>query len=458
MNENTNDVQKEIESVLENDEAYGSNVNILNYSSTPTKITGKFKDSWNNRVFDFTIDEDGVGYKPSVNLDSVPVENQEGRFDSFSDGYLSGIRADGKLTGKRTKKPKCGGTSFGCGYSCVGLTKVCRITVGRKKLTANQGSNVSKERISKLLEMASKPGVDPKFQAHHARASTARTVAEQSGRRRSMMRGKPAEAAEIAKPKEAATTQKKALTAAKAKSTTSEPDGYDTSNPKIHSIKSEKDVTNLALILNKTGETIRIADLRRTLGETVSRENFNKHLIKAQADGLIQFIEGSSRDVDGSEEVQDMIATKVNGLRAHYKLTTDGKAALSKISKTDEKQLLDKIKDPPDLDPLGGARAFAKGAKLTNQSDFDKEIDKVHDVLNKEFNYDNSVPITKIRDVLKNRIPPEDFNKFILQSEKYTTKGHSVPRGQDENNIPTEIRRGAVTSRINGERHYLSKD
>ena len=194
MNENTNDIQKEIEAILEDDEAYGSNVNILNYSSTPTKITGKFKDSWNNRVFDFTIDEDGVGYKPSVNLDSVPVESQEGRFDSFSDGYLSGIRADGKLTGKRTKKPKCGGTSFGCGFSCVGLTKVCRITPGRKKIKGHEGANISKERISKLLERANEPGADPKFQAHYEQADRTRTLAKMSSKRRHSMREKPAEA------------------------------------------------------------------------------------------------------------------------------------------------------------------------------------------------------------------------------------------------------------------------
>ena len=156
LSPSASDVQKEIESVLENDEAYGSNVTILNYSSTPTKITGKFKDSWNNRVFDFTIDEDGVGYKPSINLDSVPIESQEGRFDSFSDGYLSGIRIDRQLTGKRTKKPKCGATSFGCGYSCVGLTKVCRITSGGKKIEGHEGSNISKERLIKLVTLAKK--------------------------------------------------------------------------------------------------------------------------------------------------------------------------------------------------------------------------------------------------------------------------------------------------------------
>ena len=156
LSPSASDVQKEIESVLENDEAYGSNVTILNWSSTPTKITGKFKDAWNDRVFDFTIDEDGVGYKPSVNLDAVPVESQESRFDSFSDGYLSGIRIDGKLTGKRTKKPKCGGTSFGCGYSCIGLTKVCKITPGGKKIEGHQGSNISKERLIKLVTLAKK--------------------------------------------------------------------------------------------------------------------------------------------------------------------------------------------------------------------------------------------------------------------------------------------------------------
>ena len=156
LSPSASDVQKEIESVLENDEAYGSNVTILNWSSTPTKITGKFKDAWNDRVFDFTIDEDGVGYKPSVNLDAVPVESQESRFDSFSDGYLSGIRIDGKLTGKRVKKPKCGGTSYGCGYSCVELAKVCRVlsSANKKGGTNYRGKAIGKERLKKLIALA----------------------------------------------------------------------------------------------------------------------------------------------------------------------------------------------------------------------------------------------------------------------------------------------------------------
>lgn len=145
----------ELESIFESDEAYGSNVQVLTYSLKEDVISGKFKDSWNNRVYEFIVDTNGISYKPAIKLDSFSVDEAPLRLDSYSEGYASLFeddRFDGKLTGKRVKKPKCGVTSYGCGFSCVGLIKTCRISASGGKT----GSVIGKERLNKLIAKAGK--------------------------------------------------------------------------------------------------------------------------------------------------------------------------------------------------------------------------------------------------------------------------------------------------------------
>lgn len=149
----------ELESILESDEAYGSNIQVLTYSVKDEVINGKFKDLWNNRVYEFVIDLDGISYKPAAKLDSASVDDLPAKFDAYSEGYGSlfkNARLDGKLAGKRTKKPKCGGSAYGCGYGCIGLQKTCRILSSRKKAGTNQGKAIGKERLTKLIDLASK--------------------------------------------------------------------------------------------------------------------------------------------------------------------------------------------------------------------------------------------------------------------------------------------------------------
>jgi hypothetical protein len=135
----------ELGSLLESEAVYNANVNILNCQINPDgEATGRFKDSWTGRVFDFILDNDGIGYKPAVNLDSCITEtDRTSRFDSFSAGYTSGL-VENQDAVKRTKKPKCGNTNYGCGYSCIDIRKNCRI--GAEK--------ISRERINKLQAMA----------------------------------------------------------------------------------------------------------------------------------------------------------------------------------------------------------------------------------------------------------------------------------------------------------------
>ena len=149
----------ELESILESDEAYGSNLQILIYALKEDVINGKFKDSWNNRVYEFIIDIDGISYKPAAKLDSFGADELPTRFDAYSKGYASlfkSVRFDRNPIGKRVKKPKCGKQGYGCGYSCISLLKTCQILSSGKKAGTNQGKAIGQQRLNKLMELSEK--------------------------------------------------------------------------------------------------------------------------------------------------------------------------------------------------------------------------------------------------------------------------------------------------------------
>lgn len=149
----------ELESILESDEAYGSNLQILTYTLKEDVINGKFKDSWNNRVYEFIVDIDGISYKPAAKLDSFSTDELPTRFDAYSKGYTSlfeNERLDRNPVGKRVKKPKCGNQGYGCGYSCISLLKTCQILSSGKKAGTNQGKAIGQQRLNKLMELSKK--------------------------------------------------------------------------------------------------------------------------------------------------------------------------------------------------------------------------------------------------------------------------------------------------------------
>jgi hypothetical protein len=188
----------ELESILESDEAYGSNIQVLIYAVRNDVINGKFKDSWNNRVYEFVIDVDGINYKPAAKLDSFNVDELPARFDSFSKGYgllFADVRLDRNSVGKRVKKPKCGKEGYGCGFSCIGLTKTCRILSSGKKTRGEfQGKAIGKERLNKLIDLSIKlaaSGDKKKFAAVNAvgaRITSARNKYQGEGRDRLVQR------------------------------------------------------------------------------------------------------------------------------------------------------------------------------------------------------------------------------------------------------------------------------
>ena len=137
-----------VESIIEENEAYGSNVSLLSCAvNNSGDVRGIFKDVWNNRVYSFQFDKLGLSYRPRLpsntpeTLDSLP-----NLFDKFSDGYRSSIKVverNDTLT-KRIKKPKCGFSNYNCGFACLDIKKNCRI----------ESDSSSKERLSKLKTIA----------------------------------------------------------------------------------------------------------------------------------------------------------------------------------------------------------------------------------------------------------------------------------------------------------------
>ena len=152
----------QLKRLIEDNDAYGSPIEILNYSiKSNNDIDGKFKDNWNNRVFSFVVLKDKLGYKPAVNLINSDSAEASARFDIFSKGYLFLDREDGK---KIAGKPKCTSISYGCGNSCIQLKKTCWINGAGKKVKTTGGgeSSISQDRIDRLRvlagELRKKPG------------------------------------------------------------------------------------------------------------------------------------------------------------------------------------------------------------------------------------------------------------------------------------------------------------
>lgn len=452
----------ELESILESDEAYGSNVQVLTYSVKKDVINGKFKDSWNKRVYEFVIDIDGINYKPAAKLDSFSVDELPVRFDAYSEGYGSlfeDTRLDGKLTGKRTKKPKCGNEGYGCGFSCIGLAKTCRILSSGQKTKGNfQERAIGKERLSKLLNLGDKilalgkkgaliRASDIKDQITRERSRKAGQLVEER-KEKLAQRQSPIKEAQPAK--NASKLQKEQPAELKSDPTT---------NPKTHSIKTQKEFEDVFYhVLDKLGgNDVRIAKVREAIGELVPRNKFNQYLKELQGNDDVTLYAGSSQNIDDKKEVENAITTRVNGLRMLIKLETQGKDKLKNLSTEKKKEIEEQLKGRPDLDPLGSARQYTKGDKITSQKDFEETTEKVRQALSDEFNYGDLVPIAKVREVLKSRVSLENFDKMMIglqSSDKYQLIGYS---GTPNKKAPKELEEGAVISKVNGARHYIKK-
>jgi hypothetical protein len=453
----------ELESILESDEAYGSNLQILTYSLKDETINGKFKDSWNNRVYEFIIDVNGISYKPAAKLDSISVDDLPTRFDVFSEGYGSlfeDIRLDRNQIGKRVKKPKCGAEGYGCGFSCIGLLKTCRIlSSGKKTRGESQGKAIGKERLSKLIDLSVKlaaSGDQKKFAAVNAvgaRITSAKNKYQGEGRNRLVQRqitNKEKQSAE-----EESKIQKKSKTKL----------GFDqTTNSKTHSIKTQKEFEDVFLrVVDKLrkddDDDVPIHKVREAIGELVSRDKFNQYVKDLQANDNVLLYGGSggSQGSDYARQIENSITTNTNGLRFYIKLEDQAKNRIKDLSPEKQAKIDEQLDNRPDLDPLGTARQYVKGSRIKSQKEFEEVTEKIRKALNDEFNYDDLVPITKIRDTLKERVSSEDFNKMMLDLQANSDDYQLIGHGREGEKVPEELERGAVISTINGPRHYLRK-
>ena len=114
----------------------------------------------------------------------------------------------------------------------------------------------------------------------------------------------------------------------------------------------------------------------------------------------------------------------------------------------------EKLKNRPELDPLGSARQYAKRGEIKSQKTFNEVTEKVFNTLNEEFNYFGLVPITKIKEVLKDRVSKNDLNEMLLNfhdNDKHQLIGHgTLP-------IPPELVDGEVKTALGSRRHYIMK-
>lgn len=158
--------------LIKSEEAYGSGVELLMYKIKDNNdIEGKFRDSWNNRIFSFLVNRNQVGYKPAIKLDSSRnLDSAEAarRFDTFAIGYLNGFRIDArKASVKRTEKLKCTHVSYSCGAACIPLLNNCWIdgAGARVKTAGDAAKNIVQERIDKIRKLADLLKLQPENRA-----------------------------------------------------------------------------------------------------------------------------------------------------------------------------------------------------------------------------------------------------------------------------------------------------
>lgn len=149
------DLIEKIESLIEDDSAYGSNIELLSFKLNNNDIVGKFRDIWNKRVFAYSIVKNRLGYRPAIDIKtSETVEQISKKLNNFSLGYNT-VFATANLDSARQKKPRCTAVSFSCGKICLDVNKVCWIDNTPKKTgTTKNNLNIYQDQIKKIQTLA----------------------------------------------------------------------------------------------------------------------------------------------------------------------------------------------------------------------------------------------------------------------------------------------------------------
>ena len=166
--------KKALQLILSGDDFYGEQIRILKLEIANNGVfSGTFKDVETNRVFEFEVDGDDVSYQPLLSSrrnDSLAnskgsqvtqkqLEEWLERWKLASTGYLQLNFPEERMDarGKRSrKKPKCGGTSYGCGNGCITVNHRCHVKRGEgdRKKRQSKNAELSYERLEKLQQLA----------------------------------------------------------------------------------------------------------------------------------------------------------------------------------------------------------------------------------------------------------------------------------------------------------------
>ena len=144
------DLVKKIQSLIENDNAYGSNVEILSFKIADN-IAGKFRDTWSKRIFIYSITDNRLGYRPAINTKATDkIEQVSKNLDNFSSGY-NAILPVAKLDSSRHVKPRCTAISFSCGKICLDINKICWVDDATQKNKTRKNDITSRQK--KVVEV-----------------------------------------------------------------------------------------------------------------------------------------------------------------------------------------------------------------------------------------------------------------------------------------------------------------
>ena len=151
-----------------------------------------------------------------------------------------------------------------------------------------------------------------------------------------------------------------------------------------------------------TDGIVAIADLRKAMGNRVSREDFDRMVSEMHSKDIVTFdrqrtsLEGKARDA----ELESGGIKRPIGEAATFLSFTPQKE--TKPAKVEQGKKTPSIKK-------------AAGPKITSQSSFDKEAMKELKFLDKQGNHKKLVPIYELRRRLGDRVSRTEFNNMLLE-------------------------------------------
>ncbi len=361
--------------------AYNAPVVVLNFEvDEDGGITGNFKDAARPRVFSFELDGESVSYSPFKpgKMDSLDSEDGVIEWEEFSAGYSYRVDA-GIGTGK---KPQCvKPTAYNCGSACINVNKNCK---------SNAYDSVSKDRMKKLAEIAksytkarrkAKPLSDEEFELEKKSIAADKKLAEVKSQRK---QGVPRKEGEGVLEKSKDPVTKDIIKRGKIKT------------PE----QAKEIIDHLKKTFSSKGE--------HTEGAATALIEGFKIKNKVQADIMISKLEKHLADQKTPEAKPKAESKKPSGQKSTAKKTTEPKV------KPDPK-----VEPKPEVksSPKSKANPFYSDEPIKDYDTFKKEIPKELARINFENNYDDLIPIHKVREELKGRVSDKDFDKWMMDAQ-----------------------------------------